>query len=98
MKTNKYSKYYSWTFNVVGLVICLFLTCSCSGGTQYHMPAQTNDGWQTASLSDVGMDLVKMEELMVALDEHPDHWITVCWWSRMENWYSRNISRVRIST
>jgi CubicO group peptidase (beta-lactamase class C family) len=36
---------------------------------------QTKDGWQTAALSDVGMDPLRIEALMSALEEQSDHWI-----------------------
>jgi CubicO group peptidase (beta-lactamase class C family) len=63
------------------LVICCgLLTCSedkntteAAGGYQYNLPPQTDDDWQTASLSSVGMDLIPMINLMNDLSEMTDH-------------------------
>lgn len=75
MKAKELRVYRSRVYRFFGLGICLFLAFACSRGTQYQVPAQTDDGWRTASLSEVGMDPAKMEALMAALVEHPDHWI-----------------------
>ena len=50
------------------------------GGYSYRVPEQTDDGWETASLADVGMDEKPIADLMNALsslDEHPIHSIVV---------------------
>ncbi len=50
------------------------------GGYTYRVPEQTDDGWETASLADVGMDETPITDLMNALsslDEHPIHSIVV---------------------
>ncbi len=44
-----------------------------SGSNQYRVPDQTNDGWQTASLEDVGMDVNDIERLLLTLDNVQDH-------------------------
>jgi CubicO group peptidase (beta-lactamase class C family) len=50
------------------------------GGYSYRVPEQTDDGWETASLTDVGMDEATITDSMNALsslDEHPLHGIVV---------------------
>jgi CubicO group peptidase (beta-lactamase class C family) len=50
------------------------------GGYSYRVPEQTDDGWETASLADVGMDEATITDLMnglSSLDEHPIHGIVV---------------------
>ena len=65
----------------VGMLICAFLLFACSlptplkGGYNYQIPEQTGDGWQTASLDDVGMDTERIEAFMNDLAEYPDHWV-----------------------
>ena len=65
----------------VGLLICILILCSCSllptskGRYTYQIPEQTGDGWQTASLKDVGMDTGRIEAFMNDLGEYPDHWV-----------------------
>lgn len=59
------------------LIGCL-LVSSCAVATHgysYRVPEQTGDGWQTASLEDVGMDTGRMVDLMNDLSDHPDHWV-----------------------
>lgn len=75
MEAKRFNADRFWVFRFFGVGIWLFLACSCSRSTQYQVPMQTNDGWQTASLSEVGMEPARMEALMAALEEHPDHWI-----------------------
>jgi CubicO group peptidase (beta-lactamase class C family) len=67
---------------LIGLIIFTILSCSCSAirayvdsGYTYQIPEQTGDGWQTASLQEVGMDSGRMVALMNDLEEHPDHWV-----------------------
>ena len=73
----KYSVKFGW---LVGLVICMPLFCSCNsgstqkGGYTYKIPEQT-EGWETASLDDVGMDTGQMVDFMNGLAKYPDHWI-----------------------
>lgn len=46
-----------------------------SGGYVYGPPEQTGDGWQTASLSEVGLDTGPMVQFMTDLVDYPDHWV-----------------------
>ncbi|HSG09993.1 MAG TPA: hypothetical protein VLA36_16655 [Longimicrobiales bacterium] len=63
------------------LPITLLLIGGCqtgwaqTGRYAYHPPTQEADGWQTASLEDVGMDTGRMIGFMNALAGHPDHWV-----------------------
>lgn len=65
----------------LALLLCALLLSSCrlptlfGGGYTYQVPEQTGDGWETASLAEVGMDSVRMERFMDDLAEYPDHWI-----------------------
>jgi len=45
-------------------LFCVICLVSCGPTYTYHIPAQTNDGWQTGSLDDVGMDQEKLGELV----------------------------------
>jgi CubicO group peptidase (beta-lactamase class C family) len=50
------------------------------GGYSYRVPEQTNDGWETASLADVGINEATITDSMnalLSLDEHPLHGIVV---------------------
>jgi CubicO group peptidase (beta-lactamase class C family) len=49
--------------------------CTDQGASHYDVPPQTGDGWQTASLEDVGMNTARMAQLMSDLRQHPDHWV-----------------------
>ena len=56
----------------------LITACSIvegNSGYQYQSPQQTDDGWQTASLDEVGMDTERISAFMDALSAYPDHWI-----------------------
>jgi CubicO group peptidase (beta-lactamase class C family) len=65
------------------LLICIyFCLLSCdknknatdpSATSQYEVPVQTNDGWETASLSSVGMDETPLLKLLDKLNEIGDH-------------------------
>jgi len=44
-----------------------------AGDYQYSIPLQTNDGWETASLQSVGMNIHHLANLMNRLDEIDDH-------------------------
>jgi CubicO group peptidase (beta-lactamase class C family) len=55
-----------------------FLGAGCSHSSweqswTYRQPAQANDGWETASLADVGVDPLPLTELMNRLRENPGH-------------------------
>ncbi len=41
----------------------------------YGPPQQTDDGWETASLSEVGMDPARLEDMMNTLRDHPRHMV-----------------------
>jgi CubicO group peptidase (beta-lactamase class C family) len=56
----------------------LVTACSIMGrysSYQYQVPLQTEDGWQTASLDEVGMDTERIATFMNDLASYPDHWI-----------------------
>jgi len=57
---------------------CCFLSCDkntsdSSPISQYEIPIQTNDGWETASLSSVGMNETSLMELLDKLNEISEH-------------------------
>lgn len=63
---------------IPGLLLLLAWGCSTEDNTsayQYQIPTQTTDGWQTASLSDVGVDEVPLVNLMNFLLDRDDHLI-----------------------
>jgi len=64
------------------LLICIyynFVSCdennvtNPSGGYQYSVPQPTDDGWETASLLSVGMNVTHLVNLMNRLDEIGEH-------------------------
>lgn len=61
------------------LVVILCCTCvaglTAEQGYEYTSPAATGDGWQTASLSDVGIDEAPIVRLIGALQRRDDHLI-----------------------
>ena len=63
------------------ILICISLFCACSAwspssdGYIYQVPVQTDDGWLTASLEDVGMRTQPMIDFINALSAYPDHWV-----------------------
>jgi CubicO group peptidase (beta-lactamase class C family) len=70
------------------ILICIYFNLlSCDKnvnnpqkGFQYEVPIQTNDGWETASLSSVGMDerpLLKLLDKLDALSDHRIHSILI---------------------
>ena len=81
MKRGILLKHFEKSVKLVELFICIFLLLSCSfptlskGGYIYKIPEQTGDGWQTASLDDVGMNTERIEAFMNDLAEYPDHWV-----------------------
>lgn len=54
---------------------CAHATQPSQEGYTYHVPEQTGDGWETASLDDVGMDTGRMVDMMKVLEDQPDHWV-----------------------
>lgn len=69
------------SISAVGLLMCMLLLSSCAllpssiDGYIYQIPTETDDGWQTASLEEVGLDTGQMIQLMNDLAKHPDHWV-----------------------
>lgn len=62
----------------VPVAALLLLSFRCSHSAQvepwtYHQPIQTGDGWETDSLSSVGVDPAPLTALMDRLREHPGH-------------------------
>ena len=41
------------------VLFCMVLAVSCSTADSYHIPEQTNDSWQTASLDEVGLERIE---------------------------------------
>ena len=70
-----------WPVRYVRLLIVSLILCACGllspakSEYTYHIPEQTDDGWQTTSLQHVGMDPEKIVALMNDLAEYPDHWV-----------------------
>ena len=65
---------------VLACILLTFLSCDkdISGPSedfQYEVPVQTDDGWETATLSSVGMDERPLLRLLDKLDELDDHQI-----------------------
>jgi len=61
-------------------LLILIFTGFCSTGTEdiqyeYKVPQQTSDGWETTSLSNVGMDEASITEMMNILLNRDDHYI-----------------------
>jgi CubicO group peptidase (beta-lactamase class C family) len=75
-KRHKFSK-----IQIVVLFAILFLlitACSVlegNSGYRYQSPPHTDDGWQTASLDEVGMDTERIAAFMNDLSAYPDHWV-----------------------
>lgn len=44
-----------------------------SGKYEYHTPEKTDDGWETASLSEVGLSEAMIEEMMDTINSYADH-------------------------
>ena len=49
------------------IILSIFFIVGNQGGYSYQVPEQTNDGWVTASLTDVGMDAAPLIKLMNGL-------------------------------
>jgi CubicO group peptidase (beta-lactamase class C family) len=81
MSRGRVVKCFGRSVTLVGLLIGTILACSCAQlglgekGYTYQVPEQTSDGWQTASLKEVGMDTGRMVDFMNDLAEYPDHWV-----------------------
>jgi len=81
-KLSKYhQKHYVISFLIAFICIyCFQVSCDRNtnatepiGGYQYKIPLQTNDGWDTASLTSVGMNATYLIKLMNDLSEVSDH-------------------------
>jgi len=53
---------------LLSVLLCLVLVLSCSPAHKYRIPEQTNDGWQTASLNEVGIDENALRSLIDGID------------------------------
>jgi len=65
-----------WARGIALLTLLAALACDGTTGPVYQRPPQTDDGWQTASVEDVGMDrapLVRLLQLIDATDNHLIH-------------------------
>ncbi|NIM51281.1 MAG: serine hydrolase [Gemmatimonadales bacterium] len=60
---------------IVFLLASGWQALGAQGGYVYRRPVQTDDGWHTASLRDVGMDTGRMVEFMNTLASRPEHWL-----------------------
>ncbi len=63
---------------VVPAAVLALFSFGCSSPEQeepwvYRQPVRTSDGWETASLTDVGVDPAPLTELMNRLRDHPGH-------------------------
>lgn len=74
----------NFLFSLLTLCVCFTLSsCGVQGkttgtpeGYQYQVPVETGDGWETASLADVGMDedhLIEFMNELKTIDEHRIH-------------------------
>ena len=64
------------TFVLYAILFALITACSIVDSSyQYQIPPKTEDGWQTASLDNVGMDVDRMVAFMNDLSAYPDHWV-----------------------
>lgn len=59
-------KFKKLTFNTLCTLIIL-VACSQQSQSHYEIPQETDDGWETASLSDAQVDPRKIDDLMSAI-------------------------------
>jgi CubicO group peptidase (beta-lactamase class C family) len=66
------------------MVVFIFAAMSCDKSTEpndngveytYQVPEQLNDGWETASLADVGMNPIRLIIMMNGLLNHENHYV-----------------------
>ena len=48
----------------ISVLLCVVLLVSCAPAHTFNVPEQTNDGWQTASLAEVGIDERTIEQVI----------------------------------
>lgn len=53
---------------LLSVLLCLILVLSCSPAQECRIPEQTSDGWQTASLDEVGIDEKALGRLIDSID------------------------------
>lgn len=79
---SKGNKHLFYIALILFIILFLFNFFSCSNsnnplndntGYQYEVPVQTDDGWETATLSSVGMNETPFVDLMNDLDEIDNH-------------------------
>jgi CubicO group peptidase (beta-lactamase class C family) len=51
------------------LVLCAVSLVACDRADTYHVPEQADDGWQTASLDQVGLDQEKLDEAVACIED-----------------------------
>jgi CubicO group peptidase (beta-lactamase class C family) len=51
------------------LVLCTISLVACPRTDTYQVPEQTDDGWQTTSLDQVGLDQEKLDEAVARIDD-----------------------------
>jgi len=61
-KTRQY--FLTTVFLFALIILSIYFIVGNQGGYSYRVPEQTNDGWVTASLTDVGMDAAPLINLM----------------------------------
>ncbi len=64
-KTSQY--FVTAVFLFALIILSIYFIVGNQGGYSYQVPEQTNDGWITASLTDVGMDAAPLIDLMSEL-------------------------------
>jgi CubicO group peptidase (beta-lactamase class C family) len=58
---------------IMAIILIALTTCRSQPEGPYHKPPKTGDGWGTASLSDVSMDVKPINELLNMLSQPNDH-------------------------
>lgn len=76
------TKIFGYTINLGSLlVISTLLLTYCekdnvekpTGKYEYRVPEKTNDGWEIASLTEVGLNKAKIEEMMDTINSYSEH-------------------------
>ena len=60
-KTRQY--FLTTVFLFALIILSIYFIVGNQGGYSYRVPEQTNDGWVTASLTDVGMDALAIDNV-----------------------------------